>query len=479
MGLKYSPDDYTDVGQGRKLVEVFKGRIAYNESLGFMVYNGKKWSESEIGAQGLAQVLTDLQKHEAREFRDEAQREIDKAVDAGDGEAKARAIEKKNNADSYEMYANKRRKSSAINACLKECRPDCYIPISKIDADGFLLNTPAGTVDLNTGSMKPHDWQDYCTKITGCSPDASRGADEFGRFLDAITCNDMELKQYLQLVAGMAAIGKVMQEKLVIAFGGGGNGKSTYWNLLQMCLGDYAGSVSADLLTLNYKDSGKKFEKATFRGRRLVVAAELEEGQRMNTAMVKQLCSTDTIHAEKKHKDAFDFQPSHSLVLFTNHLPRVSTTDKGTWDRIAVVPFNARFRGTGGEKKNYAAELFKRCGGAVLAWMIEGARLFIAGGYNLPEPDAVRDAVDEYRNANNWLKKFLDDYCEVGKFQESAGAIYGRYKTYCEESGEFPKRAAAFKEAMEMAGFEWKKTMIGAMYSGVRIRQNRRLGVVR
>lgn len=34
----------------------------------------------------------------------------------------------------------------------------------------------------------------------------------------------------------------------------------------------------------------------------MIIAAELEEGMRLNTSNVKQLCSTDEIYAEKKYK---------------------------------------------------------------------------------------------------------------------------------------------------------------------------------
>ena len=67
-----------------------------------------------------------------------------------------------------------------------------------------------------------------------------------------------------------------------------------------------------------------KQEMAELKGKRLIIASELEEGTRLNTGMVKQLCSTDPIQAEKKYKDPFSFDPSHTLVLYTNHLPRVS-----------------------------------------------------------------------------------------------------------------------------------------------------------
>ncbi len=72
------------------------------------------------------------------------------------------------------------------------------------------------------------------------------------------------------------------------------------------------------------------------------MAAESQEGARLNDSIVKQLCSTDAIFAEKKYKDPFSFIPSHTLVLYTNHLPKVSASDDGIWRRLIVIPFVVR-----------------------------------------------------------------------------------------------------------------------------------------
>ena len=60
---------------------------------------------------------------------------------------------------------------------------------------------------------------------------------------------------------------------------------------------------------------------------------------------MKQLCSTDEIQAEKKYKAPFHFVPSHTLVLYTNHLPKVGANDDGIWRRLIVIPFNGQDRG--------------------------------------------------------------------------------------------------------------------------------------
>ena len=102
------------------------------------------------------------------------------------------------------------------------------------------------------------------------------------------------------------------------------------------------------------------------------LAKELEEGMRLNTSVVKQLTSTDDIYGEKKFCKPASFTPSHTLVLYTNHLPRVGATDEGTWRRLIVIPFNAVFSGKS-DQKNYGDFLYENAGPAVLAWIIEGA----------------------------------------------------------------------------------------------------------
>ena len=138
------------------------------------------------------------------------------------------------------------------------------------------------------------------------------------------------------------------------------------------------------------------------KGKRLLIAAELEEGMRLSTATVKQLCSTDPIKGEKKYKEPFDFTPSHTLVLYTNHLPKVGAMDRGIWRRLIVIPFNALISGAG-DIKNYAGHLQKHAGQYVLQWIIEGAQNAIVENYHLKRPKCVEDAINRYRSDSDWL----------------------------------------------------------------------------
>lgn len=462
------PKDRSDLGQANIFVREYGDRIRYTPATRFLVYDGKVWNESETKAQGLSQDLTERQLSEAGAQVRAAQKQLLDAMKFGAADMIKAAKERLSDAMSYYSYAVKRRGSSAIAATLTEARPKVEIDVRGLDHDGFLLNTPAGTVDLRTRAIKKHDPNDYCTRMTAVAPDL-KNADIYKEFLKAVTVNDSDLERFMQEVAGMCALGFVKTEALVLAYGSGGNGKSTLFNLWSRVLGDYAGSLSAEVLTANCRKN-KSPELAELRGKRLIIAAELGEGQRMDTATLKKICSTDDIQAEKKYRDPFRFRPSHTAILYTNFLPKIDTNDSGTWDRILAVPFNANFRNTDGEVKDYCSHLFEKCGGAVLTWIIAGAKRYIENGYKIELPEVVKEAIAEYKESSDWFTQFIDECCEVGAFNVGAGELYQCYRNYCERSGEYCQAKSFFNQAREASGFQSRRSKDGVRVFGLRLK---------
>ena len=258
-------------------------------------------------------------------------------------------------------------------------------------------------------------------------------------------------------------------EQMIIAYGGGANGKSTFWNTIARVLGNYSGKISAEALTMNCKRNVKP-EMAELKGKRLIIASELEEGTRLNTGMVKQLCSVDPIEAEKKYKDPFHFDPSHTLVLYTNHLPRVSANDDGTWRRLIVIPFNAKITGKS-DIKNFGDYLYEHCGPAILSWIIKGAETAIMKGYKIPEPKVVRDAVAKYRDENDWLGQFIEEHCEKDpSYVEKSGDLYQAYRNSCVQCGEYVRSTSDFYGGLEKLGYERRRRNNGRVVAGLRLK---------
>lgn len=480
---RLKPEDFSDVGQATVLATEYKDILRYSPSTDYMVYNGSFWEESKPKSQGVSQDLTERQLAEAETEMKKAMDELVKnggmeiLVSVGSKKAvqmfnkqQAHAYEMYEEAVAYKKYAIKRRDTKNIAATLKEARPMLEVEQRNLDADEFMLNTPTLTYDLRQGTKFPmeHRPEHFITKQTTVDP-SSDGADIWAAALDTFFLKDTDLIDYVQRMVGLSAIGKVYVEALIIAYGEGRNGKSTFWNVIARVLGTYSGNISADMLTVGCRRNVKP-ELAEAKGKRMLIAAELEEGMRLNTANVKQLCSTDEIYAEKKYKDPFSYTPTHTLVLYTNHLPKVGAIDKGTWRRLIVIPFDAKIEGSA-DIKNYADYLFEKAGGAILTWVIEGARKVIADNYKIDPPQKVRDAIEHYKESNDWLSYFLSERCELDPaYVAKSSEVYNEYRIFCTQVGEFTRSTTDFYTALETVGFERYRDRKGRYIKGLRLK---------
>ena len=482
-GFDLKPEDYSDIGQAKVLAREYGGELVFTDATDYMRYDGIRWAESKQLAVGACEDFLDKQLTEAKTALEKAQQAlmksgIDSETVMSGGKALEKAIDEKSEkafaeymtALVYKSFVMKRRDMKYITSALQAAKPMLLRDIKDFDSQEFLLNTPAATYDLQTGTSSKHSADNLITKVTAVSP-SDNGMDIWLEAVNSFFCGDSELIEYVQQIVGLAAIGKVYMEALIISYGEGRNGKSTFWNTIARVLGSYSGSISADALTVGCKRNVKP-EMAELKGKRLVIAAELEEGMRLNTSVVKQLCSTDEVSAEKKYRDPFKYTPTHTLVLYTNHLPKVGANDEGTWRRLIVIPFNAKIEGKA-DIKNYADYLAEKAGGAALTWIIEGAKKVIECNFKLTVPQCVRDAIEHYRENNDWLSMFIEDCCEVDpSYTQKSGELYQEYRAYCARTGEYTRSTTDFYTGLDTAGFEKRKSKTGIMVYGIRLKSD-------
>ncbi len=477
------PEDYSDVGQAKVLSREYGDELKFTAATDFIRFDGDVWVEDKQMAVGACVEFLDLQLQDAKDSIEEAQKALVKAgYDESTVKQGSKAIAKDIKsehlglfymlvgAEKYLAFAMKRRDYKYITSALNVSKSMLTIKVSDLDKDPVLLNTPRATYNLEKGvtGEQPHDPFDLITKITECSP-GDEGMDIWLEALETFFCGDAELIEYVQKVIGLAAIGKVYEEFIIIAYGDGANGKSTFWNTIARVLGTYSGKISSDILTMGNKVNAQP-EMAELKGKRLIIASEMQEGVRLNTAMVKQLCSTDEIQACKKYKDPFHFVPSHQVVLYTNHLPKVGANDDGIWRRLKVIPFNAKIKGNS-DIKNYADYLYEKAGSAIMKWIIEGAEKVSKTDHKVDDPKCVRDAVAAYREDNDWLGHFIADCCDVGDgLTEKSGEFYQQYRAYCIQSGEYTRSTTDFYAAVEKAGYVRRKSNNGTLVYGLSLK---------
>lgn len=479
------PSDYSDIGQAKVLVREYGSELKYTPATEYLRYDGKRWVESKQRAVGAMEEFLDLQLAEAQDALANAVKALKEGgVSAEDirsggktlerriGRKQEKAFEAYLSALQYQKFIMKRRDMKYVVSALQAAKPMLEISYDALDGDPFLLNCPDGTYDLRQGTAKrqEHNPRDLITKITAASP-GDEGKEIWLDSVNRTFGGDQELIDYVQKIAGLCAIGQVEVEALIISYGEGSNGKSTFWNTIAGVLGNYSGIISADALTANCRRNVKP-EMAEAKGKRIIIAAELEEGMRISTSVVKQLCSTDRIYAEKKYKDPASFIPSHTLVLYTNHLPRVGAMDAGIWRRLIVIPFLATITG---EKdiKNYSRYLLDHASPYILKWVMEGAEKAIDCGFHFTKPACVMNAIHSYREENDWLGHFLEACCvDDPNRHERSGKLYEEYRAFCQRTGEFIRNATEFTRTLEQRGYGRARKRDGRYIIGLYLKTN-------
>ncbi len=446
----------TDLDVAREFSAIMTDKLAYSDARGWLSFDGKLWLEDGHQAYKL------LSSH------------IDGICnEAGHAIANAQSDQQKTVAQRFSREAHKLRSTNRIEACLKLAKHELHVHDDKFDTQFEMLNAPDGAIDLKTGQIRPAKPEDYCTAMTGCGIVSDEKAKQLWLdFLSKVTDGDEEYQQYLQVVMGQALIGKVYRENLIIAHGSGGNGKSTFFNAIFKVCGTYAMGIDPDVLLATRKNNDPSL--ASLKGKRFVLASETEEGQRFSTAQLKRICSTDSITARRLYHDPDTFQPSHLMVMFTNHLPRVGGTDLGTWSRITVLPFNHKWdRESQDVILDYATILFEQAGSAILQWLIDGAKQFLKTGGALPYCTALEAATDDYRLSEDWLMNFISESCEEAHNGRcGAQILYQAYRDWAILNGEHVRSQHDFNNAMIAKGFNKIAPKNRKTWQGIELKDN-------
>lgn len=382
-----------------------------------------------------------------------------------------------NIADTLVKWAARSEMKASIEAALGLAKKLLSVDESQINRSPWLLNCVNGTVDLRTGQLKPHDPDDYITKLVPVAYDPLSRSETWEAVMAKVTLetgmSTRPLARFLQRWFGYCATGSTREQAFVVHYGEGSNGKSTILDTVAEVLGDYAATAAPGLLVGNGKDRHPT-EVADLFGRRMVTAHETGEGGHLKEDVVKQLTGSDKVKARFMRADFFEFDPTHKLQLLTNHKPIIKGQDNGIWRRVLLMPYLARFASaeevTAGRahyiKDTGTAERLRDERAGVLRWIVEGARAWTQDG--LQPPDAVLAASKDYQGEQDRIRQFLDDCCLIADGERTAlsnggvgmyGGLYETYKSWCTDGGMFALSKHKFADELKRAipGLEIKE----------------------
>lgn len=451
----------TDLGNAERLVSWHGADLRFcHADKKWLIWDGKHWKQDDDGEAD-------------RRAKDTVRSIYQEAADAPDN----------NMARALGIHAMRSQAHPRIRAMisLAESEPQIAVRRADMDADPWLLNVNNGTVDLRLGDgaipigpirpigpigLREHRREDLLTRALRVDYDPDAECPLWHGFLRRVMGDNEELIGFLRRAVGYSLTGIVREQCLLILWGAGANGKSTFLETIMSLLGTYAVRTRAESLMVQRNDSIPN-DIARLAGARMVTAMEAEEGRRLAESLVKSLTGGDQIAARFLNQEFFEFHPEFKIWLGTNHKPVIRGSDHAMWRRIRLVPFAVTIPEEE-QDRDLREKLLAELPG-ILAWAVRGCLEWQRDGLGVPAE--VRSATDGYREEMDVLGGFIADRCVIDpSSRESAKALYEAYRSWCAENGEDPRSQKWFGGKLRERGFDDAKTS-----TGVRCRMGVRL----
>lgn len=450
---KIIPRSWDDQGRGLRMRDQFATVLKFNAvDKKWFFFNGSYWQE-DIGNQRVelaAERVANSIKKEKPELSFSTKTDEDKAM------------------NEWYRFQKDSRSHMAKMHMIDEFKKYVIVKHGEFDKEDMLLNTESGYVDLSSGELHDHDIDKKFSHQTVAEYSDNVDAPLWEKFLNQIFNNDEELIHYVQKAIGYSFTGSVDEQYLFILNGRGRNGKSVFSNVVSDVAGNYAKQMNVQTIVAKKNQSGSaNSDIARLEGARIVTSSELNEGDRFDESLVKQLTGGDKILARFLYGSEFEYKPKFKIWMATNHLPIIRGTDDGIWRRIKIIPFNIQIPKEKVDKKLEYKLKAEYTG--ILNWIVQGAIMWQQEG--LEDPEAVAKVIETYRAEMDPLDAFLEECCTTGQnYSIKAREMYDAYHEWAKESEEY-------KMSMTKFGREMRKKLLrvkrrdGWYYVGLKLKE--------
>lgn len=302
-----------------------------------------------------------------------------------------------------------------------------------------------GTLDLETGTFRDHNPNDYCSVQSSYpyNPDATYQA--WSRFIDDITASDPRAAELLQLIPGYTLMQENKYEKIFVLTGEGGNGKSKYLEILRYLFG------SDNVSYLKPKDLLKDFKLIQLKDAIINIAGEIKSNLVEVEEAMKSVASGEPQTACYKGKDFVNFTPRAKLVYACNGQLSSGDTSDGLTRRLVMVDFKVSFVDNPDPSDPYQRQkdinildslMQELNSGGIFNWCYEGYKLLRAVGYFTETSDQA-ELIHEFKRSSNPVLLFweeFDNFLTEYDYQQA----YSDYTEWCSANGYRPESSMKF-----------------------------------
>jgi putative DNA primase/helicase len=390
--LRYEPDvrvnfTLTDVGNVEKFVAAQKGEVKHCFTRKrWFIWNNKRWEEDVTGRL-IHRIVEWLKILEAT------------PIDEND---------ERSHGEKFKKHVRRTQAKARIEAIEWLSRPHCAMQEKMWDTNPHLINFDNGTLNLETLILQPHNKSDFITNMLGYSFDPAAQCPVFDQFLSRIFVDDAEGAAFVEDLMGYSLLGNPKEQKAFFFFGNGGNGKSTLMEVM-LELHDSYGTATQPTTFVQRTNSSARNDLAKLAHKRLVSAPEINEGDKIDEMLLKQVTGGDTVTARFLYGEYFDFIPKFVLIFTANNLPQVKGVDEGIWRRIIVIPFLVQIPES--EQNKSIKNALKREMPGIFNMALRGLARYRERGLKIPL--SVERATAQYRNEANKMAEFIEDCAKL------------------------------------------------------------------
>lgn len=297
------------------------------------------------------------------------------------------------------------------------------------DGNKNLLNVRNGLFDLDTWTLLPHSPDILSFVQLPVTYDPSADCPTIKKFFsEVVQEKDVPL---LSELTGFSLLPDYRIQKAAMLTGEGNNGKGTFLRLLTAFLGkENTSAVSLRDFSIN------RFATASLYGKYANLCADISSTELNNTGIFKMLTGGDTIRAERKGREPFNFTNRAKLMFSANTLPASRDETRGFWRRWLIIEFCFCFDGREDTDLDSKLQTEKELSG-LLNMALEALKRLISLKKFSRDDDSEAIARDYTRRANP-VHAFVEDWCELKygdeNWFEEKETFYARFKDYTKEN---------------------------------------------
>ena len=315
--------------------------------------------------------------------------------------------------------------------------------------------------------VRPYQRDDYRRVQLPAVYDAKAKCPRFMQYLKEVFAGADDAQDRIRALVEFMALSLTATteyERALLLLGRGGNGKSKVLNLVQAMVGtDYRAAVELSQLD-------NRFQQSHLDGKLINVMSETSTDGAMPDATIKKIISGETLTAERKFKDAFDFRPRCKLWLATNHLPNTKDFSDGLFRRFTILQFPNRFDDRPDVDTELDAKLKAEASGVLNFCLDALASVYDRRG--LTTPASSTEIAKSWRLSSDQVAQFLDEAVVLDNAAITASSeVYRLYTEWAAQAGiRHTLNRKNFTLRMEEKGIEYGKSRGVRCLYGIRER---------